>query len=85
MKKLIYNLGYIFCNRIVLGYGFLVFLFWFITNIKSFNFGKPYVIIGVTLLAIVGWCSYLVCDLPHIKPNKWERPLIDWFKQMTQE
>ena len=85
MKKLIYNMGYIFCNRIVLGYGLFVALLWFAANIKSFDFNNAFVILGAAIIAIVGWSAYLVCDLPHINPNKWERPLIDWFKRMTQE
>lgn len=85
MKKLIYKLGYIVCNRIVLCYGALLFLFWFAINIKSFGFVHGYIVLGVVCLAIIGWCSYLVCALPSIKPNRWEQPMINYIKSLIKE
>ena len=85
MKKIIHSLGYVFCNRIVLAYIVLASLFMFTANLNSFEFGSNLAVLAVCIIAIVGWASFIVCELPHIKRNRWERRFTDWLKRITAD
>ena len=91
MKKMLnyitsnaWRLCYVFCNRIVMSYAVFVFLLWLCGNVKNMHISWGYYLLGFSVVAIILWSTYLVCTLPHIKPNRWEKPMITWVKQMLE-
>ena len=84
IKSNAWRLRYIFCNRYIMSYGFFFALLIVSANVDKTNLKlNYYLLIGLNIV-IVFVCAYIVCVLSNIKPNKWEKPLIEWIKEQFE-
>ena len=81
MKKLINYSKYIICNRAF--WAFAIFMGG-IAYIVEGKHTMPLWAVVLLAIALVYYSAFLVCVMPKYQPNKYEQPMVDFFKRLGE-
>lgn len=78
MKKLINYSKYIICNRAFWAFAIFIGVIAYIIE------GKQLWLVILLAIALVYYSAWLVCVMPKYQPNKYEQPMVDFFKRLGE-
>lgn len=82
IKKGIHYSKYIVCNRVIIAFAIYLILMIYIVEFKG---SIPLGIICFGSVLLLFYIAWLVCTLPKFTANKYEQPMVDFFKRLGED